>query len=272
MATIFQRAFHLAQRIWPSGGVCLEFGVYTGGTYLWQVEQILSRYPDSRLIGFDSWQGLPAETDGVWHPERHQAGNFSAAKAAVTEPLRELTGCDEDPRFRFVDGFYSESLTHEVRNTIADLIFVNIDVDIYRSTIELLDFVGPCLRPGVVLYWDDWKDPRDNHSESWGEHLAWDAWRRVNPGVRVETIEVNPINQRIMVVTSANGVTAEDVGFSVRDARSVAFKLTSSAGQPAVEDADYQRFLRLKNCIRKLPGGRRIGSLLRRLIKSKEEK
>lgn len=193
---LFQRAFHLAHFIFPDGGTTLEFGVFRGGTYAYQAEQILKHYPRDVLIGFNSWQGLPAETEGVWAPERHAAGKYAAPKDEVKGKLGALGISDADPRFRLVDGFYSESLTPSLRDEIGPIVFVNIDVDIYSSTIELLDFIGPMLRPGVVLYWDDWKDPRDAHNGEWGEHRAWHDWLVKHPGVAAETIEVNPVEQK----------------------------------------------------------------------------
>ena len=40
--------------------------------------------------------------------------------------------------------------------SLSSLIFVNVDVDLYISTIQLLDFIKPLMRPGMIIYWDDW--------------------------------------------------------------------------------------------------------------------
>lgn len=200
--TVFHRAFHLAHHIFPQGGTCLEFGVYTGTSYCYQADQIHTRYPASRLIGFDSWQGLPQETLGVWHPEVHAVGKLAASKDKVLQRLK-LIGLNPGWHFRLVDGFFAESLTQELQSEIKDLIFVNIDVDIYRSTVELLDFVQPLLRPGVILYWDDWNSPPyEMQPGPWGEQLAWEHWvQKQEQRFHVETIEINPVNQRTMLVT-----------------------------------------------------------------------
>jgi hypothetical protein len=111
-----------------------------------------------------------------------------------------------DPRFTLVDGFFRDTLTPELQATIRDLIFVNIDVDVHSSTLDLLGFIGPLLRPGVMLYWDDWQDPHDYNPQPWGERRAWEEWYARQPDLHVETIEINAVNQRSMLVTGTPGL------------------------------------------------------------------
>ncbi|HJY98791.1 MAG TPA: class I SAM-dependent methyltransferase [Patescibacteria group bacterium] len=197
---IFTDAFLEAQKLFPNGAkTCLEFGVGAGNSYLWQAEQIIKHFNDTTLIGFDSWAGLPKETKGVWYPKRHGQGNFSFPKSAVLGELQKM-GIRNDPRFRFVDGFFDKSLTKEVQRTISNLVFVNIDVDVHSSSLLVLDFIKPHLRNKVIIYWDDWKDPKDGFEGKWGEHLAWEEWSRKNPEIRTKTLAVNEFNQRYMKV------------------------------------------------------------------------
>lgn len=245
--SLFHRAFHLAHFIFPNGGTCLEFGVYKGGTYSYQAQQILSKYRDSSLIGFDSWQGLPQESDGIWAHERYAPARFQAPKTEVVRKLARLGVGPSDERFRLIDGFFSESLTDELQREIRDLIFINVDVDIHRSTLELLDFVGPLLRPGVVIYWDDWKEPKDERAEPWGEHLAWAQWYSKQDHLQVETIEVNAVNQRSMLVTRVNGRELSPPLPPLPDIRYHAYWLGEAAERSAETDPDYQRFLRVAN-------------------------
>ena len=191
------RAFKKANENFPEGGTCLEFGVFTGWSYMVQVNAILKDYPNTKLIGFDSWQGLPEETEKVWFPERHAKGKFSTSKDVV---LKQLGDHADDHRFRLVDGFFKDSLTQELQRSINDLIYVNIDVDIHSSTKEVLYFILPLLRPGVIIYFDDWKDPQDKYEGKWGEHLAWEEFIEENPQVNYKTLEVNQYNQRYMEI------------------------------------------------------------------------
>ena len=204
MSPLFQTAFHLAHSSFPKGGTCLEFGVFKGGTFCYQAEQIKLKYCDSKLIGFDSWMGLPKETRGIWRPDKHKEGRFMIGKEVVLERLKGL-GLEGDERFSLVDGFYCDSLTPLLARSFSNLIFVNIDVDLHSSTLEVLDFIKPLLQVGTVLYWDDWKEGQPSRKESWGEHLAWAEWSQIHPKVRVETVEVNSSNQRIMVILEVEG-------------------------------------------------------------------
>jgi hypothetical protein len=151
------------------------------------------------LIGFDSWQGLPPESQGVWSPDRHAAGLYQADKQIILDGLRNR-GLANDTRFRLVDGFFSDSLTDSLCAEIQNLIFVNIDVDLYISAKQVLNFVTPLIRKGVVIYFDDWKDPIDKYEGKWGEHLAWEEWTAEHPNFQHEMIATNEYNQRYMEI------------------------------------------------------------------------
>ncbi len=199
---LFKRSFHLAHAVHPAGGTALEFGVFRGSSYIYQADQIRHRYPGTRLIGFDSWSGLPAETPGIWTPKVHAQGRFRAGKDVVLRRMKRAGLDPEDTaRFRFVDGLYQDSLTRALQGQIADVIFVNIDCDMHKSTLGLLDFIKPLLRPGTILYWDDWSSPMEKHAGEWGEHLAWREWCTANPDVKTDVVDVNWLEQRTMLVT-----------------------------------------------------------------------
>ncbi len=194
--------FHKAHNTFGSG-TCLEFGVMYGNSYIWQVLQILNSYPKDKLLGFDSWQGLPKETEGVWAPDRHHEGAFSTTKDVVIGRMEEY-GVFIGDQFKLVDGFFSKSLTEELRAKIENLIFVNVDVDIHSSTMEVLRWIRPLLRVGTVIYFDDWLDPIDvgKGAPEWGEHLAWKQWKEENPTLDAKMIALNDYNQRAFEITA----------------------------------------------------------------------
>ena len=195
--------FTHAHQTFPNGGTCLEFGVCYGNSYVWQVLQIMNRYPKSKLIGFDSWQGLPKEAPGIWAPERHKEGAFSTTKDVVVDRMEEI-GAFIGDQFKLVDGFFSKSLTAELQSKIQNLIFVNVDVDIYSSTVEVLRWIRPLLQVGTVIYFDDWLDPIDvgKGAPKWGEHLAWEEWMKENPTIAAKLIALNDVNQRAFEITA----------------------------------------------------------------------
>lgn len=191
--------FTYAHQKFPAGGTCLEFGVCWGHSWMWQVLQIMNRYPNDVLIGFDSWQGLPKETPGVWAPERHKEGAFSSPKANVLARMDEI-GAVIGSQFKLVDGFFSQSLTAELQSQIKNLIFVNCDVDIFSSCMEMLRWITPLLRVGTVVYLDDFRDPIDENNSAgakeWGENLAWRQWTESHPEMVWDLIALNDVNQR----------------------------------------------------------------------------
>lgn len=190
-----------AKKSFPSEeSTVLEFGVFDGTTYLRLTDYINKNYPGTKLIGFDSWKGLPPETEGVWCPERHDPWTWKSNKSNVLNGLM-FRGLAFNDQFKLVDGFFEKSLTPELQATIKNLAFVNIDVDIHKSTVELLEFIYPLLGVGVVLYFDDWKDPRDIHDGKWGEHLAWEQFIEKYPHIQYETLQVSVNNQRLIEIT-----------------------------------------------------------------------
>ena len=52
-----------------SAGTIMEFGVGVGRTFEYLAKN--KRRPDV-LIGFDAFQGLPAEAEGIWPPIREE--------------------------------------------------------------------------------------------------------------------------------------------------------------------------------------------------------
>jgi hypothetical protein len=198
-----KKAFLFAHDLHPEGGVCLEFGVFKGRTFLWQLHKIITRFPQSRIVGFDSWQGLPAETDGVWCPERHKEGEMSVGENHVRQQIQKLTLGEHEDRYELIPGFFSVSLTENLRGRLGNVIFVNIDVDLHSSTVEVLRFLRPILKPGMILYFDDWQDPQDTElaDNAWGEHLAWYEFVCLYPDFSYRILGVNELNQHVIMIT-----------------------------------------------------------------------
>jgi len=197
-----QHGFRLAHENFDKG-TCLEFGVYEGTSFLWQAQQIANQYRWSKLIGFDSWAGLPEENSNVWGPREYWTGRFASPRQVVVDRLATIKHLPSG-QCSLVDGWFRDTLTDELAGTITDLIHVNIDSDLYQSAMEVLEFIGPLLRPGVVIHWDEWRDPAlVDGDRKWGEHLAWEHWSDKHPDIAVEFVEPaqdwNP-RERVMVI------------------------------------------------------------------------
>ena len=133
----------------PARGMALEFGVYTGAS----LEIITAARETGGVYGFDSFKGLPEEW-GV---------DFPAGAFAVAEP-------PEIPGAELVVGWFDETVPGFLTEQAGPVDFLHVDCDLYSSTKTVLDLVGPRLKPGSVIVFDEffnfaaWKE---------GEYRAW---------------------------------------------------------------------------------------------------
>jgi O-methyltransferase len=158
-------------------GYYYEFGVCTGkaidiilamteGTQYWS--EITKRIdkPFKGVIGFDSFTGLPKENENVWHNPEWPEGAFNSLevfKVATIEEvitkLYEMWSKYYTP-IELVSGFYKESLTKELAESLKDkkASCIHIDCDIYQSTLECMDwiFANDLALPDSVWRFDDW--------------------------------------------------------------------------------------------------------------------
>jgi hypothetical protein len=115
----------------------LEFGVAEGASMRWWSNAL--KNPEAVLHGFDSFEGLP-EDGGPW-----RQGDFD------THGQMPVIN---DPRVKFFKGWFDQVLpTYSV--CPHEVLVVNLDVDLYSSTIYVLRWLRPHLKPGALLYFDD---------------------------------------------------------------------------------------------------------------------
>ena len=134
-------------------GDYLEFGV-SRGTSMACVDRVFREegLPDVRLIGFDSFAGMPPESEHEgWAP-----GDFMSTLAATRRYLRRQ-GTDLE-RITLVKGWFSETLTAATRRrlNLQKVSLVLIDSDIYSASKEALNFLEPHLAQQAVIMFDDW--------------------------------------------------------------------------------------------------------------------
>jgi hypothetical protein len=115
----------------------VEFGVYRGRTLGWWSRHLAT--PGARFVGFDSFRGLPRD----WTPDT-PGGAFT-----VEEPP-----CLPDPRVSLVPGWFEDTLPNW-QPPAHDRLIVNIDCDLYSSTVEALRWVERHARVGTMVYFDD---------------------------------------------------------------------------------------------------------------------
>ncbi len=162
----------------PRGGMALEFGVYTGTT----LTIIATARQGGRVYGFDSFKGLP----------EHWRAGFAAGTFA-TETVPEVPGAE------LVAGWFDEVLPGFMETHPGPVDFLHIDADLYSSAATVLNLVGPRLRPGSVVVFDEFFN-----YPGWQEHEYW-AWteyvERTGIAFRYEAFTVD--NEQVVVTLTS---------------------------------------------------------------------
>lgn len=121
----------------------LEFGVHRGESVAWWYEN--NRHPESRFVGFDSFEGLPEDWQGVM-----RRGSFD---------VNGVVPQTDDSRVTFVKGWFHKTLPgHLAIMGLDTRRVIHLDADLYRSTIYPLLILGSVLRAGDILIFDEFAD------------------------------------------------------------------------------------------------------------------
>lgn len=118
-----------------------------------------------KVFGFDSFEGLPAEFNDKFNSADWTPGAFNISKKLNVTKEKAIQMLQQ--RFdlyhydvHLIPGFYQNSLKDEIVSLydMQPASFVNVDVDIYTSTIECLDFMfrNKLIVPGTIIRYDDW--------------------------------------------------------------------------------------------------------------------
>jgi hypothetical protein len=138
-------------------GDYFEFGCHRCRTFRMALtEARRHNLSEMRFFAFDSFAGLPEVTSDT-AVEIWKRGALATSEAEFQRMVNEH-GIYVD-RVRTVKGYYSDSLTHELRRRFAAeqsrIALVNIDCDLYESAVPVFEFVDPLLQEGAVIYIDD---------------------------------------------------------------------------------------------------------------------
>ena len=139
-------------------GDCIEFGIFTGSSFKHTIrteKKINRNNKDACFYGLDSFEGFP-DND---HPF-FQDVNFKSSFKRAKKIENKFRG-----RAFVFKGYFSDSLSRESKLiNINKLKFVNIDCDLYISSIEPIDFIIPRLSKGAYIIIDDFtnQDPEGN--------------------------------------------------------------------------------------------------------------
>jgi len=127
----------VAKRIAHRKVLYLEFGVYRGESTRWWSSVL--KHPETRLHGFDSFEGLP-EDGGPWVKGQFDTGGKMPVIA--------------DGRVQFFKGWFDRVLPTYTAPP-HDVLVINMDADLYSSTILVLRHLRPYIKPGTYIYFDE---------------------------------------------------------------------------------------------------------------------
>jgi tetratricopeptide (TPR) repeat protein len=136
---LFTDAFRLldhAASAAASAGLVLELGVRRGAS----TRFLAARLPDATIHGFDSFEGLPEPWRGV------PAGSYSTRGELPEVPSNVVLH----------PGWFSDTLPSFAAQHEGPIRLLNVDCDLYSSTREALSILGPRLRPGSVVVFDEY--------------------------------------------------------------------------------------------------------------------
>jgi O-methyltransferase len=120
----------------------LEFGVWKGESIrMWTR---LNQNPDSRFVGFDSFEGLPEDWTG------------ELAKGAFD--LGGVPPDIQDHRVQLVKGLFQDTLPAFLKDFSPrdeSPLVIHIDADLYSSALYILTKMDDFIRPGTIVIFDD---------------------------------------------------------------------------------------------------------------------
>ncbi|MDQ3740983.1 MAG: class I SAM-dependent methyltransferase [Actinomycetota bacterium] len=165
----------------PPDGMVLEFGVSGGRTL-----DVLARSRKGvDVYGFDSFQGLPED----WR---------SAVRAGAyrVETPPRIEGAE------VIVGMFATTLPPFLAEHAGSVAFVHLDADLYSSTKSVLDHIGPRLRPGTVILFDEYFNYagwEDHEHRAWQEFVsrtgirfAYEGYTVNHEQVIVRVLDVDP--------------------------------------------------------------------------------
>jgi len=200
-----------------------QFGVFTG-TGLKKIAANVPWY--GQIFGFDSFQGLPAESAEETQSWRAKSGQFkdhfkqggySAAHAlgttslkAVVEGVAAHIGPHLMRNVSLIPGFFNESLTDELprSRSMQPALYVDMDADLYLSAIQALDwmFRHGLIVPGTFLRYDDWPRLNATFGPSKGSNFFGQCRAHYELSVKYD-VEWKLVAKNSLQVTSLGGVT-----------------------------------------------------------------
>ena len=170
-------------------GPYAEFGTYEGKSFInayeaisyWTEQAEINgwRFNDKQMYAFDSFEGLPSETENekltsysIFKPKQ-----YACAKLSFQERLKRSKV--QMGNVHITEGFFDQSLAKFSMTKEADpFSVINIDCDLYSSAVPVFDFITTRVQDGCILILDDYFCYRGHPSR--GVRRALDEWIEKN--------------------------------------------------------------------------------------------
>ena len=136
MAVRIRELEWLADKI-PEGEI-LEFGVFQGVT----INCLAFALPDRKIIGFDSFEGLPEDWDMGEKKTKKEAFDRGGEMPEVQDNVT------------LVKGFFDQTLP-EYKKNLGKIGFLHADADLYSSTKTVLTELNDLIVPGTIIRFDE---------------------------------------------------------------------------------------------------------------------
>jgi hypothetical protein len=185
-------------------GDYLEFGVSRGTTLAYVYHTLREEGLDHvRLIGFDSFEGLPpeAQAEGDKPQGRWSPGDFYTTLPAAKRYLQKQRV--DMSRVELVKGWFRDTLTPETRAHlgIAKASIILIDCDIYSASKAALAFCQSLIADRAILIFDDWGCMADHGLR--GEKESFEEFLADNPELRSRPIVGYTPESRVFLVSKS---------------------------------------------------------------------
>lgn len=126
----------LKKRILDGDGIFAEFGVFKGTT----IRMIARNYPNTRIFGFDSFEGFPDDGRTDWKQDFSLNGQLPEVPINV----------------ELVKGYFDNTLKSFAQENMGKkLSLLHVDCDIYSSTKTIFDELSHMIQPGCVIVFDE---------------------------------------------------------------------------------------------------------------------
>lgn len=146
------RMINLLSKCTDLEGDVIECGVYRGGTAIALAEKLKEVNSTKTVYGMDTFEGLPfnSEEDKVDGKQLLPVGLFKDTNESKIQSLLHVKGLDN---VELVKGLFTNTFP---RLSSKEFCFAHVDVDLYLSIKQCIDFLEPRMVKGGIILFDDY--------------------------------------------------------------------------------------------------------------------